>query len=250
MHVRQAANVLELLDYFARRKRPATLAEISDELGWPRSSTFNLVGTLADAGFLYEPLARRGWYPTRRWLVLAQDVADAEPLPASLHALALDIARATGETTAIGAVAGGHASLLDVVESTQAVRFFARVGDRIPLHASSLGRALLAQATPAERRAAYRRLGFERYSDTTPLSAEAIEAELRAAEARGYQQSDSEYLPDLAGVSLPIPFPARRLAVVVAGPVSRCLARRDEIARRMRAAIERFAAEASDAADS
>ena len=240
MHVRQAANVLELLEYFARRRRPATLAEISDELGWPRSSTFNLVGTLADAGFLYEPLVRRAWYPTRRWLALAQDVSDAEPLPESLHALAADVARATGETTAVGGAAGTYVSLLDVVESTQAVRFFARIGDRIPIHASSLGRALLAQSTPAERRALYRRLGFERYSDTTPPDAGAIEAELEAAQARGYHQSDSEYLPDLAGVSLPLPFASRRLAIVVAGPVSRCLARRAETARIMRETIARF----------
>lgn len=244
MHVRQAANVLELLDWFARRRLPATLAEISDGLSWPRSSTFNLVGTLADAGFLYEPLARRGWYPTRRWLVLAQDVADAEPLPEGLHALALTIARATGETTAIGTTAGTWASLLDVVESTQAVRFFARVGDRIPIHASSLGRALLAQAGLAERRALYRKLEFERYSGTTPPSAQAVEQALSEAGVRGYHQSDSEYLPDLAGVSLPIPFPQRRLAVVVAGPVSRCLSRRAEIAQAMRAAIAQFEAAA------
>lgn len=240
MHVRQAANVLELLEYFARRLRPATLAEISDDLGWPRSSTFNLVGTLADAGFLYAPLAPRAWYPTRRWLALAQDVADAEPLPESLHALAVEVARATGETTAVGAAAGTYVSLLDVVESTQAVRFFARIGDRIPIHASSLGRALLAQSTPAERRALYRRLGFERYSGTTPAGADAVEAELEAAQARGYHQSDSEYLPDLAGVSLPLPFQARRLGIVVAGPVSRCLVRRAETARIMREVIAKY----------
>jgi len=242
MHVRQAANVLELLDWFARRRRPATLAEMSDELGWPRSSTFNLVGTLADAGFLYEPLARRGWYPTRRWLVLAQDVADAEPLPEGLHALALAIARDTGETTAIGTTAGTWASLLDVVESAHAVRFFARVGDRIPIHASSLGRALLAQSSQAERRALYRKLAFERYSASTPPAADAVEQALQDAAACGYHHSDSEYLPDLAGVSLPIPYPQRRLAVVVAGPISRCLARRAEIAQAMRGAIAAFEA--------
>ena len=48
MLVKQAANVLELMEYFARRRRPATLAEIADDLGWPRSSTFNLVGTIAE----------------------------------------------------------------------------------------------------------------------------------------------------------------------------------------------------------
>lgn len=235
MHVRQAANVLELLEFFARRGRTATLAEIADGLGWPRSSTFNLVNTLADAGFLYEPFDRRGYYPTPRWLALAQAVAEAEPLPAAVHELAAAVARETGETTAIGAPAGIHASLLDVAESTQAVRFFARIGDRIPIHASSLGRALLAQYSPAERQALYRRIGFEAYSETTPVTAAAVEAAVAEGQARGWHQSDHEYLPDLAGVALPLPLPHRRLSIVVAGPVSRCLRRREEIARTLQA---------------
>src|SRR3546814_5062662 len=58
MIVRQAANALEILEYFARRLKPATPAEIAEDLGWPRSSTFKLVGTLASKGYLYEPRAR------------------------------------------------------------------------------------------------------------------------------------------------------------------------------------------------
>ena len=67
MQVRRAANVIELLEFFAERGGPATLAEIADGLGWPRSSTFNLVGTLLDRGYLYEPSLRGSYYPSPRW---------------------------------------------------------------------------------------------------------------------------------------------------------------------------------------
>jgi DNA-binding IclR family transcriptional regulator len=50
--VKQAANVLELLAFFAQHRRPASLAEIAKHFEWPRSSTFNLLGTLASRGFL------------------------------------------------------------------------------------------------------------------------------------------------------------------------------------------------------
>ena len=50
MIVRQAANVLEILEYFAKRLRPATAAEMAEDLGWPRSSTFKIVATLASKG--------------------------------------------------------------------------------------------------------------------------------------------------------------------------------------------------------
>lgn len=241
MSVKQAANVLELIEYFARRKRPATLAEIADDLGWPRSSTFNLVGTLAERGWLYEPQPRGGYYPTPRWLTVARTVAEAEPLPATVYALTEAIAEQTGETTAIGALAGTSVVFLHVIESGQSVRYFAQVGDRVPVYASSVGRAILAQYSPAERRAIYRKIRFDAFSPTTPVDADTVEAELSEAAARGYHQSLSEYIADLAGVSLPLPVNARYLSIVVAGPTSRCLERRPATARIMQDCMKRFA---------
>ena len=230
MIVRQAANALEILEYFARRLRPATAAEIAEDLGWPRSSTFKLVGTLATKGYLYEPRARGGYYPSPRWLVLAEAVARAEPLPDRFLRLARDLMEATGETAAISAPAGLFATFVDVAESRQPVRYFASVGDRVPIHATSAGRALIAQMPADERERLYRKIDFVAYSPTTPTSAEAVEARIAEAAAMGWHQSNTEYTPDLAGVALPLPGSDRRLSVVVVGPVSRCLDRRPEMA--------------------
>lgn len=228
--VRQAANALEILEYFARRLRPATPAEMADELGWPRSSTFKLIGTLASMGYLYEPRGRGAYYPSPRWLVLAEAVAQAEPLPEKFQRLARDLMEATGETAAISAPAGIFATFVDVAESRQPVRYFAKVGDRVPIHATSAGRALLAQMPREEREKLYRKIDFVRWSPTTPDSAAAVEARLAEAAEMGWHQSNIEYTPDLAGVAMPLPGSDRRLSVVVVGPVSRCLERRPGMA--------------------
>ncbi|MGN6270197.1 MAG: IclR family transcriptional regulator [Sphingomonas sp.] len=242
MIVRQAANALQILEYFARRLRPATAAEVAEDLGWPRSSTFKLLGTLATMGYLYEPRARGGYYPSPRWLELAEKVARADPLPPAFHRLARDVMAETGETTAISAPAGTDATFVDVVESRHSVRYFAKVGDRVPIHASSAGRALLAQMSPEERQGIYRKIDFVSYSPTTPMSVERIEVDLAEAAARGYHQSDAEYTPDLAGVAMPLPFAGRRLSIVVVGPTSRCLERRPETARLLAQHIARLPA--------
>ena len=206
-------------------------------MGWPRSSTFNLVNTIADKGWLYEPRARSGYYPSPRWLTVAKTVAEAEPLPENIIALVADIAGKTGETTALAALAGTSAIFLHVVESTKPVRYFAEVGDRVPVYASSVGRAILSQHSPEERRAIYRKIRFEQFSDTTPMTVDFIEAELTQAAERGYHKSLSEYIPDLAGVALPLPLGARRLSIVVAGPTSRCLDRQPVTAATMKKAL-------------
>jgi IclR family transcriptional regulator, acetate operon repressor len=230
MIVRQAANVLDILEYFAQTKRPATLAEVADHFSWPRSSTFNLLTTLAEKGYLYEPRPRAGYYPTPRWLDMARMIADFEPLPAWVHAVVVDLAAQTGETVAIAAPAGTMAVFIDVVESSEPIRYFAQVGHRIPIHATASGRALLLQYAEDERDALYRKIEFRQYGASTPISIAAVEAELRTSLERGTCQSFGDYSRDLAGIAIPLASGDRRLSVVVAGPEFRVKPRTDEIA--------------------
>jgi DNA-binding IclR family transcriptional regulator len=239
MIVRQAANVLDILEYFARVKKPATLAELADHFGWPRSSTFNLLATLSEKGYLYEPRPRAGYYPTPRWLAMAREVAEVEPLPTWAHALIAGLSAETGETAAIAAPSGVMAVFIDVVEPDAAIRYFAQVGQRNPIHATSSGRALLLQYAPEERDAIYRKIEFKQYGPSTPISIDAVEAELRASIDRGWCQNFSGYSRDLAGIAMPLPIGDRRLSVVVAGPEFRIGARTAEIAATLKRSVER-----------
>lgn len=246
MIVRQAANVLEILEYFARTKKPATLGDLSEHFGWPRSSTFNLLTTLTEKGYLYEPRPRAGYYPTLRWLAMARTIAEVEPLPAWTHMLISSLSAETGETAAIAAPSGTVAVFIDVVESNAAIRYFAQIGHRVPIHATSSGRALLLQYSPEERDALYRKIEFRQYGSGTPISIEAVEAELRASTERGYCQNFDGYSRDLAGFAVPLPIGNRRLSVVVAGPEFRLRAKTVQIADLLKASVERFRARAED----
>lgn len=241
MSVQQAAKILELLEFYARTQRPASLAELSAALGWPRSSTFSLMQALAERGFLYEPRARGGYYPSPRWLSLVQKVADAEPIPDVLATLAAELSAQTGETVAISGPAGTSAVFLVVQESPAAIRYYAEVGQRLPIHATATGRALLSQYGRAERMALYRRVAWHRYSAATPLSIEAVEAALDQAARRGWHESHGDHAPDLTGVALPVPLGERRLALVVAGPEFRMIGRLPEIADMIRLTLDRYA---------
>lgn len=241
MIVRQAAYVLDIFEYFARTRRPATLAEVADHFGWPRSSTFNLLTTLAEKGYLYEPRPRAGYYPTPRWLALARSIAEVEPLPEWTHTLIAELSAETGETAAIAAPAGIMTVFIDVVESSAAIRYFAQIGHRVPIHATSSGRALLLQYTPEERDALYRKIEFKEYGPSTPISIDAVEAELRKSIERGYCQSFADYSRDLAGVARVLPIGERRLSVVVAGPEFRMRSRMTDIAELIAKSIQRHA---------
>ena len=239
MLVRQAANVVELLEYFAKRQRPATLAEIADALKWPRSSTFNLVNTLISMGYIYEPKSRGGYYPSLRWRRVATTIADAEPLPEAVELVAQQVSDATGETACIAAPAGVSALLVYAVESRKPIRFSPWLGERNPIQASASGRALLSQYSAGERQALYRKIKFERLAPNTLTTAADVEAAVEAGASRGFHVSVAEVEEDLMAVAAALPANGRTLALVVAGPMFRCQSRAEAFGQLVRDAARR-----------
>jgi IclR family acetate operon transcriptional repressor len=236
--LKQVAQVLELLEFFAQRKRPAALADVCEHFGWPRSSAFNLLTVLAAHGYLYEPRLRGGYYPSPKWLNLSEQFRDAEPISVELHEMLEELARVSGETVALVAASGRNALFLDVVESHHAVRYTAKVGKLVPLHASSTGRALLSQRPEAERAAFLRKAVFVQHTPNTLMSTDSVEKEIRRSLKRGWFVGHSEYSLGLDGLALALPMPGRQYAVLIAGPVERMADRCTEMAMLARATIE------------
>jgi IclR family transcriptional regulator, acetate operon repressor len=230
VNVKQAANVLELIEFFAQHRRPATLAEVSKQLDWPRSSTFNLLGTLASRGYLYEPRARGGYYPSPKWLSLLQQIERAEPIPEQFSALLHALAERTGETAVLAATNGAYAVFVDAVESSHAIRYTASPGKLVPLHVTATGRALLSMLSPADRASVLRRATFERYTPTTLMSVAAVEQEIQRSLQRGWFEGDAEFTTDLGGIAMPLQVPQRHFALLVAGPMFRIKSRSSELA--------------------
>ncbi|MEM9061573.1 MAG: IclR family transcriptional regulator [Pseudomonadota bacterium] len=237
MTVRQIENALALLEFFAARGASATQAEIQAHFEWPRSSTYNILGTLVARGYMHEPARRGAYYPTRRWLDIATALADADPLNALLKETLVDLVEETGETAIVAAPAGRHSVYIDVAESLSAVRYAARAGMRVPIHAGATGRALLSCFSEAERKRVLAAIDYTRYGEGALVSPDTVEKEISESIKRGWFQSLHEYDADLAAVALPLVIADRRLALAVAGPVSRLGARCADVAESLSSRI-------------
>lgn len=221
MTVKQIENVLALLEFFAKRQKPATLADVTSYFGWPRSSAFNILSTLAESGYLFEPKARGGYYPTPRWNQVVSAIAEGEPLPEQLRVILRNLASRTGETVWISAPSGAFAVFLDVVESDAPIRYAATPGKRVPIHVTASGQALLSQMTERDREVLLRKATFGGYGPNAARSVEEVRTQMAEGCARGWFYSSSFYSRDLGGVSVPVVIGDRVYAVTVAGPIFR-----------------------------
>ncbi len=240
MQVKQIANLFRLMEFFVRARKPLSVREIVDEFHWPRSTVFNMVSTMVDYGYLYQPVPRGGYYPTSKWMELAQDLSLSEPLPESVHRLLEQLMHRTGETMILAAAEGTSVVFLDVVESPADIRYTVSVGQRLPIHVTAAGRAILAQYPPAERAATLKRIQYERYEKNAFMTPESVEQNIQDSAADGWYLNLAVYQPNVAGVAVPFPFRHRRNAIVLGAPDSRVEPRADYLGGLLRDAVDTF----------
>ncbi len=242
MLVKQIGNLFELMELFTRARKPLSVRDIVQAFGWPRSSVFNIVSTMVEYGYLYQPEPRGGYYPTSKWMELALDVAQHEPLPASVHKLLVELMQETGETMMLAVPEGTSVTLADVVETPADIRYNVNVGQRLPIHVTAAGRAILAQYPARERAALLKRINFQRYEKAAFMSAAAVEKDIEQSAEQGWFVNPGVYQAGVAGIAVPFPFHHRRNAIVLGGPLSRIEGRTAALGTLLRRSVDKFLA--------
>lgn len=238
--VKSAQRALEILEVFARHRRPLALKEILDELGYPTSSGSALMKSLVQLGYLDYDRERRNYFPTMRIAALGNWVqgalfGDGKLLPAleELH-------RRTGETVILAVQSDLHAQYVHLIHSAEPLQVRVPLGTLRPLARSGLGLVLLSGKTNAEIERLRRRINAA--GEGAVQSREELMSRVNEVRARGYAMSKNAISPGVGviGAALPKgPF-GRVSAVGVAGTVSRLDEKKDAIVAELRAMIQRL----------
>jgi IclR family transcriptional regulator, acetate operon repressor len=216
--VRSVRRLLDIIEFFATTRKPATLSMIAHAIGLPKSSCSALLATLVESGYLYEIAPRAGFYPTRRWLEAFSTISSADPLAAWIRPILQTLGNATGETVVLAKRSGAAVSYLEVIESDEAIRYAARVGQRRPLYATASGKAILATMSHDERR---RLIGTGPFTGLAPgIESDLVklERDLESSRARGWYATTGETQVGVSGIAVTIAIGGEPYAIVIAGP--------------------------------
>jgi DNA-binding IclR family transcriptional regulator len=228
MDVKTAGRTVDLFEAFTRLRRPASLSELAAAIGMPLSSCSNLVRTIQARGYLYMLRDRGPFYPTARLLEVSRIIAANDPilLRVGEHLAALN--ETCDETVVIGTIRGKDVIYIDVLESRQANRYSDRPGSMRPIHANSIGKAVLSRMDSATRAALLKKLSYKKFTAKTILSADELEADIRSSTRRGWFGNAKESFDDLGAVALPVTINGGTFGISIAGPVARIQAAIDD----------------------
>jgi IclR family transcriptional regulator, acetate operon repressor len=138
---------------------------------------------------------------------------------------------ATGETANLGMERDGQVLFLSQVETHSNIRAFFPPGTLSPLHASGIGKALLARLEPERLERLLARGPLERFTDQTITDRATLLADLVQVRVRGFALDNEEKSAGMRCIAAPV-FDVNREAVAgisVSGPVSRVSP--DQVAR-------------------
>lgn len=194
--VKSADRTVELLELLARTNEPLTLSELQRELSYPKSSLFVLLRTLVARGWVETDRRGTGYSIGVRALLVGTSYLDRDPVIRAATRVLEQLRAEVNETVHLARLDGADVVYLASRESAHQLRLTSRVGRRLPAHATSLGKALLAEHSDAE----VDELLPETLVAITPLTLvtrETLFADLAETRARGYAMERGENTPGL-----------------------------------------------------
>jgi len=219
--VNSVEHAIRLVELMAGSENVLGVSQMAQSLDLPRATVYRLLKTLAQREWVIQD--DKTYRLSFRLAGLfhgasaGAEIALAERLTPLLHRLVNE----TGETAHFAVLDVDRVVYLAKVDSPHPIRMFSQVGWRGPLHATGVGKVLLA-STEAKLLPRICDQGLERFTPNTIVEQARLEKELAQIRRQGYALDAEELIAGLTCVAVPVLIGEQvRGAISVAGPTAR-----------------------------
>ena len=214
---------LSLLEALAKAEGGLTLTDIAQRVTLAPSTAHRLLATLEKMGYVYQGGELGRWYIGLQAFTVGSSFLSNRDFVAQSHPYMRRLMEQSGETANLAILDGTEAVFIDQVQCREMMRTIVKLGSRVPLHASGVGKAIFAALPDDEIEAILKVKGLPRITGNTITSPETMWSAIRVIRQRGWSFDDEEHLVGTRCVASPIydehldPLGA----ISLAGPVSR-----------------------------
>jgi DNA-binding IclR family transcriptional regulator len=207
------SRALAVLDAFSPTARRLSLSEIAARSGTPLSTAHRLLAELVEWGALRRRPDGRYEIGPKLW-----DLGLLAPVQTELrevaHPFLLDVHTATRDTVHLAVRDGLRALYVERISGRESVPVISSVGSRLPLHATGVGKVLLAAAPDDVVDAVLRSLTPE--TPHTVVDAEQLRRQLAEVRRRGWARTAEEMTLGAQSLAVPVTVPRPGASGVVA----------------------------------
>ena len=202
--IQSVDRALRILDLFDEHTTELKITDISNQMGLHKSTIHSLLKTLLNHGYISQnpengkyglgmKLFERGNY-----VIQSLDVRDLS------KKYLMDLSAKTGQTTHLVILDGKEGVYIDKVEGPMAVILYSKIGKRIPLHCSAVGKALIAFKDPEEIKKILHEYSYLKQTEFTITNESEFMRELQEVRSQGYAIDNQENEPGVRCIAAPI----------------------------------------------
>ncbi len=167
------------------RLGPASLSRLASEAACHPATAFRILHTMRAHGLAAQDRPRGPWRLGVAWLSTARAAAAHGALMLAARPAMMALAASSNEAVYLAVRDGEEAEIAAIHRGQTPIRLYAKVGDRLPLHAGPQ-RLLLAYASPAVQQGALAAGRLTRVTPATRIEERWIRADLPMIRARGW----------------------------------------------------------------
>ena len=183
---------IAVLQLVADAPTPPNVAKLSAASGYPRPTVHRIVAALQAEGLIVGVGNGTTFGLGPRLVNLASRSWERSDLRLAAVDALMELRDLTSETIHLAVPSQGEMVYIEKLESPHAVRMASRIGTRVSLTSSSVGKAYLATLGVAEREALLQDAPLERFTDHTLTSLDQVREEIVATEQRGHAEDREE----------------------------------------------------------
>lgn len=221
--VKKALAILDLFAGVSDRGGQLGVTEISRQLGYAFATTHHLVATLANSQYLDQDPQTRRYRLGVRALVLGLAARESLSLVGLAQPVIEDLAETVNEHVNLAILDGSETIYVSQVLSSRTIAMFMRLGTKVPMHCTGVGKAILAYLPPdqAERLAGAH--AYQAFTSSTLTSWRVLQPELASVRCVGYAVDRGEREEGVLCVAAPVFDHNGRpcAAISVSGPSTR-----------------------------
>jgi IclR family acetate operon transcriptional repressor len=169
-----------------------SLSEIAEASGLAASTVYRMLTTLENHGMVEFDKTDQLWSIGVETYRMGAAFLRRRKLVDRARIVMQELMEKTGETANLGVAEDACVVFVSQVETHQAIRAFFRPGTRTALHASGIGKAVLAHMDTERVAAIIAKAGLEIFTDKTLATLPALNGDLAAIKARGWSVDDEE----------------------------------------------------------
>lgn len=220
--IKSLDRAMEVFEFLSEAQGKA-LSTLAADLDQSPATVYRILVTLEGRGLVEFDRVDQVWHIGPRAFVIGARFLKRTSLVERARPILRQLMEKTGETANLGIEQNGQVLFVSQVETHASIRAFFPPGTLSRLHASGIGKALMAQMEPARLDKFLDAAALEQFTEFTLTQAEPLKADLAVTRARGYAIDDQERNLGMRCIAAPV-FDIHGEAVAgisVSGPTSR-----------------------------